>query len=82
MKLLKHTMLAAGIAVALIVIPTQTANAYWGGPGYAAWHNAYVYDPAYRWGSPEQRRYIRDLYLRGQGYADWRQSRRWTYGWW
>jgi hypothetical protein len=97
MKIVKRVALAAGIAAALIMIPTQVANAYWPGappvagpwrnayvhdPAYrqgpvaGPWRNAYVHDPAYRWGSPVMKQYIRDLYLRGPGYANWRQQRR------
>ena len=83
MKVLKRVVLAAGIAAALIMIPTQVANAYWPGAGPFAgpWRNAYIYDPADRWGSPAMKQYIRDLYLRGPEYADWRQQRRFS-GWW
>ena len=84
MKVVKRIALAAGIAAALIMIPTQVANAYWPGAGPVAgpWRNAYVHDPAYRWGSPAMKQYIRDLYLRGPGYANWRQQRRLSNWWW
>jgi hypothetical protein len=83
MKAIKRIAVAAGIAAALVMIPTQVANAYWGwgGPLAGPWRNAYVHDPAYRWGSPTTKRYIRDLYLRGPGYAAWRQQRRSGYWW-
>jgi hypothetical protein len=80
MKIGRHLLLAAAIAAALAVIPAEVANAYWH-PGYGTWRHAYVYDPAYRWGTPAQRNYIRDLYLRGPGYAAWHRNLR--YGaWW
>jgi hypothetical protein len=84
MKIVKRVALAAGIAAALIMIPTQVANAYWPGapPVAGPWRNAYVHDPAYRWGSPVMKQYIRDLYLRGPGYANWRQQRRRSNWWW
>jgi hypothetical protein len=78
MKILKRALVAAGVAAALIVIPTQTAGAYWGGPapGIGPWRHAYVYDPNYRFARPAVRSYIRDLYLYGPAYAAWRQHRR------
>lgn len=84
MRIVKRVALAAGIAAALIVIPTQVADAYWPGAGPVAgpWRNAYVYDPAYRWGSPAMKQYIRDLYPSGPDYANWRQQRRLSNGWW
>ena len=81
MKSLKKVPGAVGIAAVLAGIPLQTANSYWwGGPGYNDWRNAYVYDPAYRWGPPQTKSYIRDLHLYGPDYALWRQNRR--LGWW
>jgi len=84
MKIGKRVLVTSCVALALIAIPMQTAEAYWWGPGVGAWRNAYVYDPAYRWGSPFMKNYIRDLYLRGPQYANWRQARRYGrgYGWW
>jgi hypothetical protein len=82
MKILKRVLVAAGITAALLAVPTQVANAYWG-PGFGGWRHAYVHDPAYRWAPPQQKAYIRDLYLRGPGYANWHQQRRWHHGpWW
>ena len=78
MKGLKRALAVAGIAAGLVVIPVEVANAYWG-PGYGAWRSAYVHDPAYRWGTPATRTYIRDLYRRGPGYAAWHRQRR--HGW-
>ena len=82
MNILKRVTVAAAVATALVVIPTELAGAFWLGPGsgIGPWRSAYVYDPTYRWGSISQRGYIRDLYLYGPTYAAWRQSRR--YGWW
>ena len=82
MNVLKRAMMAAVIAMALIVIPTEIAGAYWfgPGPGIGLWRYGYVHDPMYRWGPSDQRSYIRDLYLYGPTYAAWRQARR--YGWW
>ncbi len=71
-KLLK-ILAAAGIA-ALVALPSEV-GAFWG-PGWSPWRNNYVHDPAYRFGPPWQRSYIRDLYLHGPGYAHWRQLRR------
>lgn len=84
MKIVKRVLVTAGIALALIAIPMRTAEAFSCGPGYGAWRNAYVRDPAYRWGSPAMKNYIRDLYRRGPAYANWHQSRRYGhgYGWW
>jgi hypothetical protein len=83
MKTLKRVAVAAGVAAALVMIPAELANAYWPGvgPHLGPWRSAYVYDPAYRWGSPAMKQYIRDLYLRGPGYAGWRQQRRFGYWW-
>lgn len=82
MKILKRVLVAVGIAVALLAVPLQTANAFWPGPapGVGPWRHAYVHDPNYRWGPPTVRNYIRDLYLYGPAYASWRQQRR--YGYW
>jgi hypothetical protein len=82
MKVMKRLLVAAGIGVALIAIPTQTANSYWfgPGPGIGPWRQGYVHDPSYRWAPPSVKRYIRDLYLYGPHYAAWNQHRR--YGWW
>ena len=65
--------LGAGLAGFLLAIPMQSANAWWGGPG---WYNDYAYHPAYRFGPPEVRRYIRDLHRHGPAYADY-WNRRW-----
>ena len=74
----KALALAAGLI--LIALPVQQAGAFWWGPHYGpGWSNAYMYDPAYRWGSPGTRRYIRDLYRYGPAYANWRRS---IHGWW
>ncbi|MGD8208139.1 MAG: hypothetical protein PVH47_08685 [Thiohalocapsa sp.] len=78
MKISKRVLIAGGVAAALAAIPMEVANAYWG-PGYGAWRHGYVHDPAYRWGTPASRSYVRDLYLHGPGYAEWRRMRR--YGW-
>ena len=78
--------LAAFAVVTAVALPTQQANAYWWSyPWYGGWsRHGYVYDPAYRWGSPVSRRYIRSLYLHGPGYAAWRWYRYpyYGYGWW
>jgi hypothetical protein len=81
MKALKRVAVAAGIVAALVMIPAELANAYWPGfgPHFGSWRSAYVYDPAYRWGSPDMKQYIRDLNLRVPGYAAWRQQRRFGY---
>jgi hypothetical protein len=81
MKIVKRVIVAAGIAAALALIPAQT-GAYWFGPGLGPWRHAYVHDPAYRWGSPWTRNYIRDLHLYGPTYASWNQRRRYGRGWW
>ena len=73
MKKLLKILAAAGIA-ALVAIPAEV-GAVWG-PGWGPWRNNHIYDPAYRFGPPWQRNYIRDLYLHGPGYAHWRQLRR------
>lgn len=83
MKILRSLLFVTGMAAVSSIIPSQTASAYywWGdGPFVGPWRHAYVYDPNYRWGPPEMRSYIRDLYLYGPYYAQWRQIRR--YGWW
>ena len=80
MKIMKRALAVAGIAAVMAMIPAEVANAYWG-PGYGAMRHAYVHDPAYRWAPPGQKAYIRDLYRRGPGYANWRQLRRHG-GWW
>lgn len=49
------------------------------GSGVGPWRYSYVYDPQYRRGPPTMRAYIRDLYLYGPAYANWKQQRRW--GW-
>lgn len=79
MKALKRVALAAGIAAALIMIPTQVANAYVAasGPFAGPWRDAYVQDPAYRWGSPAMKPFVSDPDLRG--YANRRQQRRLGY---
>ncbi|MEA3274877.1 MAG: hypothetical protein U9Q81_06205 [Pseudomonadota bacterium] len=84
MKIVKRILIAAGIAAALVAIPTQTANAYWlgPGPGFGPWRHSYVHDPNYRWAPPATRKYIRDLHLYGPGYANWNQHRRYRYRWW
>jgi hypothetical protein len=83
MKIVKRVLFVAGVA-ALAALPTQTAGAFWlgPGPGIGPWRHSYIYDPGYRWGSPAMRGYIRDLYLYGPAYANWRQQRRSTYRWW
>ncbi len=72
--------------ITAVVLPAQQADAYWwGNPWYGGgWRHGYVYDPAYRWGSPVMRRYIRNVYLRGPGYAAWQWYRYpySGYGWW
>ena len=80
MKTMKRILVAIGIAAVVALIPAEVANAYWY-PGWGGWHHAYVHNPAYRWAPPEQKAYIRDLYMRGPGYANWRQQRRWGYWW-
>jgi len=82
MKFVKHALIVAGIAAALMVIPIETANAYWYGPGarYTPWRHAYFYDPGYRRAPPWMKCFIRDLHRRGPEYASWRQSRRYGYG--
>lgn len=81
MKTFKHVLFAIGVAASLLLVPAETATAWWGGgPAVGSWRHAYVYDPNYRWGSPAMRNYVRDLYLYGPGYAQWRQVRR--FGWW
>ncbi len=83
MKTATRIMIAASIVAALVAIPIETANGYWpGAPHFMGpWRSAYVHDPAYRWGTPAMRDYIRDLHLRGPGYAAWRQQRRFGYWW-
>ncbi|MGD2081384.1 MAG: hypothetical protein PVF91_00335 [Chromatiales bacterium] len=71
----------AGIA-AMLAMPVHQAEAWWG-PWYGTgWRNSYVYDPAYRYAPPQMKQYIRDLYLRGPGYATWREHRRHPYRYW
>ena len=87
MKTTKHLLVAAGIVATLSAIPVENASAYWLGyaPGVGSWSNAYVYDPRHRYGTPEMRQYIRDLYRYGPEYAKWRQYQRRPfnrYGWW
>jgi hypothetical protein len=65
--------------VLLLVATTQQAQGWWMGPGYGPWRHAYVHDPAYRWGSPMTRQYIRNLHLYGPAYAEWKRLRTW---WW
>lgn len=79
-RLVKRTLLAVGIAAALVALPTQVANAYWG-PGFGGWRHAYVHDPSYRHAPPSLKQYIRDLYRRGPAYAGWRRQLRHG-GWW
>jgi len=81
MKIIKRVLIAAGIAAAMILVPTEVGNAYWG-PAVGPWRHAYVYDPAYRWAPAWQKAYIRDLYLYGADYADWRRQRREGRWWW
>ena len=79
MKRLTKILTAAGITV-LLMVPAQQAFGWWGGPWHGSgWRHGYAYDPAYRWGSPATRQYIRDLHLFGPAYAQWRRARRW---WW
>jgi hypothetical protein len=82
MKTVKRLLVAAGIAATMVAIPMETASAYWlgPGPGFGPWRNAYIHNPAYRWGSPATRSYIRDLHRYGPAYANWNRHRR--YGWW
>ena len=79
MKPWSKVLVAAGL-VAIATLP-QTASAFWwGSPWYGGgWRNNYVHDPAYRFGTPQLRQYIRDLHRRGPAYAQWRQHRRY---WW
>jgi hypothetical protein len=79
MQILKHVLIAASLIAALSMIPAQVSGAYWPS-GHGIARHAYLYDPAYRWAPPRQRRFIRDLYRYGPGYAQWRLYRRW--GWW
>jgi len=81
MKLGRHLLLSAAVAATLIAIP-QALSAYRFGPAPAVGSRpySYVYDPQHRWGPPAMRAYIRDLYLYGPAYANWKQQRRW--GWW
>lgn len=84
MKTLQQTVLTGAMLLALLVIPAQSADAFWfgsPGPGYGGGRHAYVYHPAYRWGGPWQKAYIRDLHLRGPAYAHWRQLRRRGHWW-
>ena len=74
---MKNTLkLLAAVGVAAMLAVPGEAGAFWGG-GLGPWSNNYVHDPAYRWGPPWQRSYIRDLYRYGPTYAHWRQLRRW-----
>ncbi len=85
MNILRRILIASGVALALVAIPTLPAQAYWPGgygPGVGGWRRAYVYDPAYRWGGAATRSYIRDLYLYGPAYANWHQNRRYRHWWW
>lgn len=84
MSRLRKALIIGGMA-ALIFLPTQHAEAYWWG-GIAPWYNNpwrhnYVYDPAYRWGNPETRKFIRESALYGPVYAKWQQDRRLWHGW-
>jgi hypothetical protein len=79
MSMLKKVVFALSVAT-LLAVPVQTANAWWGGgPWSGPWRHSYVHDPAYRWGPPHMRTYIRNLHLYGPVYADWKQRR--LYGW-
>lgn len=80
MKRLGKVLAAAGLT-ALFLAPAQQAQGWWwGGPWHGAgWRNAYVHDPAYRWGAPATRQYIRNLHLYGPQYAEWKRLQRW---WW
>ena len=80
MRTSTKVLMAVGVAALLAGVPLQTANSWWGGPGYTNWRYSYIYDPAYRWGPPMTKGYIRDLYLYGPDYALWHQNRR--LGWW
>ena len=87
MKTVKPLLIAAGIVATLVALPMESASAYWlgTGPGVGPWRNAYIYDPNYRWGSLEQRSYIRDLYRYGPAHANYKQNRRYPFrrfGWW
>ena len=80
----RRALIAVGFALALIVVPMQTANALCGlgGPRFTPSRHAYIYDPGYRRAPPAMRRYLRDLYRRGPVYANWKQRRRYGHGWW
>ena len=80
MKRVGKVFAAAGITV-LLLAPAQQAQGWWlGGPWHGGgWRNAYVYDPAYPWGSPATRQYIRNLHLFGPHYSEWKRLQRW---WW
>ncbi|MCX7946903.1 MAG: hypothetical protein N2557_08150, partial [Hydrogenophilus sp.] len=70
MKSLKSMLLVTGVAIPALLISAERAHAWWwDGPGIGPWRHAYIYDPNYRWGPPELRSYIRDLYLYGPYYA-------------
>ena len=64
-------VLAAAAVAALVAMPTQTADAWWGGgPGYTqALRYGYKYDPAYWYAPPAVRSDIRRAYrYRARGY--------------
>lgn len=75
-------ILAAAAIAALVGLPTESAQAYWWGPGYApGWSQAYLYDPNYWMAPPRFRPYIRDLHKYGPAYAAWRHRHLW-HTWW
>ena len=84
MSRLRKTFAACGIAT-MMLLPTQQSEAFWG-MGMSPWYNNpwrynYVYDPAYRWGDSETRKFIRESALYGPAYAQWQQDRRLWHGW-
>ena len=84
MSRLRKIFTVCGIAT-LILLPIQNTEAYWGGgmtPWYSnPWRYSYTYDPAYRWGDPVTRKFIRESALYGPAYAKWQQDRRLWHGW-
>jgi hypothetical protein len=79
MKRLGKMLAGFGVA-ALFVVSAPPAEGWWGRPWHGGgWRHAYVYSPAYRWGSPATRQYLRDLHLYGPTYAQYKRLRRW---WW
>lgn len=80
MKPINRLLASVCVTLCLILLPAQVAPAY-PLPGHGAWHHAYVWHPAYRWGTQATRNYIRDVWLRGPSYAAWRQHRRYSWHW-